>query len=184
MGELRNRRHEAFARELARGQKPKEAYSAAGYQECRQNASRLASKDDIQRRVSEIKSQRKTDSKDGRDPETGQFLLGHKSNGRRPKGSRNKLGEEFIADLQAEWETSGPAALKRVAEMDPVQFVKVVAQILPSKIDATLTVESELFQQARSFHEAWRLARGFVGADDDKPMIELQPFEGPVDAAG
>jgi hypothetical protein len=34
-----------------------------------------------------------------RDPDSGQFLSGHTGIGRRPKGSRNKLGEAFIADL-------------------------------------------------------------------------------------
>jgi hypothetical protein len=31
-----------------------------------------------------------------RDPDTGQFLVGHSGIGGRPKGSRNKLGEAFL----------------------------------------------------------------------------------------
>jgi hypothetical protein len=99
MGELRNHRHEIFARELARGKNVSECYVIAGYQDCRQNAHRLASNDDIQRRVSELKERHETETKNDRDPVTGQFLMGHKSNGGRPRGSRNVLGEKFIADL-------------------------------------------------------------------------------------
>jgi hypothetical protein len=171
---LTSKRREAFAQELAKGKTITQAYADAGYQPCRQNASRLASNDDIAQRIIEIKSQRQIDTKNGRDPETGQFLVGHNGNGGRPKGSRNKLGEEFIADLHAEWQRSGAEALERVAKDDPTQFVRVVASILPKEIDQTISIESELFREAADFREAWRLARQFIGSDDDK-LIELQP---------
>ena len=180
MSALLNAKHERFAREIARGANASQAYIAAGFRACRQNASRLMTRDDIKRRVGEIQTQRETDNKNNRDPETGQFLLGHKSNGGRPRGSRNLLGEKFIADLHDEWEVSGAQALKRVVEMDPVAFVKVVAQILPHKIDTTIEVHSELLKEVGDFHKAWVLARQFIGADDDKlddRLIELQPVE-------
>lgn len=172
MGELRNRRHEAFAKELARGQNATAAYSAAGYRACRQNASRLASFDDIKIRVEELKEQRATELKSNRDPTTGQFLQGASGNPKgRPKGNRNKLSEEFIGDLHAEWQTSGPASLQRVAAMDPVAFVKVVASVIPAKLDSTLNVE---FSAAQSFIEAFRLARRRVADADDPILLDLE----------
>jgi hypothetical protein len=177
MTALTNKRQEAFAQALAKGKTISESYVIAGYQPCRQNASRLASNDDIRQRVIDLKDHHETTASDDRDPETGRFLPGNSGNGGRPKGSRNKLGEQFVSDLHEEWQRSGPAALKRVAEHDPVAFVKVVANILPSKIDTTLTINPELFQEVANFREAWRIARQYIGADDEPPMIELQPIE-------
>jgi hypothetical protein len=110
----------------------------------------------------------------GRDPETGRFLTGNNGGGR-PKGSRNKLGEQFLADLHAEWKKSGPAALKAMAENDPSGFVRVVANILPRELDFALTTESELFRDCTDFLAAYRLARQHIGAEDNPPMIDLTP---------
>ena len=110
-----------------------------------------------------------------RNERTGRFLTGNNGGGRKV-GSRNRLGEQFITDLYREWENSGASALKRMAADEPAQFVKVVAQILPREIDATLTVEHmELFAQARNFAEAFRLAQRYIGADPDDPeLIEVE----------
>ena len=82
----------------------------------------------------------------GRDSETGQFILGHTGSGGRPKGSRNKLSEAFLTDLHAEWERSGPEALRRCAADEPPTFCKIVANLLPKEIDSTLKVDGDLFQ--------------------------------------
>jgi hypothetical protein len=172
MSELRNYRQELFAQALAKGERPLAAYASAKFRPHRQNASRLASSDAIKMRVAELKEQRQTKPPDnGRDPESGRFLTGNGGGGR-PKGSRNKLGEQFISDLQAEWEISGTAALKRVVEMDPVAFVKVTASLMPAKVDATVEMNISLFERVRNFREAWDIARQVIGADDDK-LIEL-----------
>jgi hypothetical protein len=109
-----------------------------------------------------------------RDPDTGQFLLGHNGLGGRPKGSRNKLGEAFVADLCAEWSNSGADALKRLASEDPASFVRVVASVLPKEIDATLNVDFAAITEARTFVEAYRMARDFIGAEpqeEDNPLL-------------
>jgi len=53
---LKNARHEMFAQALAKGKSATEAYQDAGYKPDRKNAARLTTKDDIRRRVAEIKS--------------------------------------------------------------------------------------------------------------------------------
>lgn len=53
----------------------------------------------------------------------------------RPKGSRNKLGEQFIADLHEDWKANGSAAIARVREEKPDQYLKVVASILPKELN-------------------------------------------------
>lgn len=85
----------------------------------------------------------------------------------RPKGSRNKLSEEFLDDLVERWEKSGAIALEIMAKNDPSAFCKLVANILPTKFDATisLTEELHLFHEVRDFAQAYRLARSVIGAD-------------------
>ena len=70
-------------------------------------------------------SESKRHTVDGRDEKTGRFLAGNTGNGGRKPGSRNKLGEQFLSDLHQEWEKSGPAALKAMAEKDPSGFLRV-----------------------------------------------------------
>jgi hypothetical protein len=169
---LKNQRHESFARELARGKSATESYIEAGYHPCRQNASRLASNDDVKKRVAELQEQPNHIAKiDGRDPGTGRFLAGNTGGGRQ-RGSRNKLAEAFITDLHEEWEKRGKGCLERVARDDPVQFMKVVASILPRELDQTLTVD---FNAGASFLEAFRLARRQIADPDDPLLLELQP---------
>jgi phage terminase small subunit len=53
---LENPRHEAFARELAKGKSATEAYEAAGFKPARQNAHRLITKNDVSARLAELQA--------------------------------------------------------------------------------------------------------------------------------
>lgn len=79
-------------------------------------------------------SPQRDDGKDAR----GRFQAGvpslHRSGGR-PRGSRNKLAEDFLADLSALWEEQGEAVLRRAFFDSPVKVVDIVARLLPAKIE-------------------------------------------------
>ena len=62
----------------------------------------------------------------------------------RPKGSRNKLGEAFIADLHEDWSENGKAALVACREQNPAAYVKVVASLLPKDVNINVTAIDEL----------------------------------------
>jgi len=109
---------------------------------------------------------------DGRHPNNGRFLAGNNGGGRKP-GSRNKLAGEFIDALYADFRKNGADAIKRVAAEEPAQYLRLIAQILPRELDIALSVNSDLFAEAQSFAQAYRLARVVIGADPSK-MIELQ----------
>ena len=55
----------------------------------------------------------------------------------RPKGSRNKLAEAFIADVYADWLEHGILALVRVREKQPAAYLRVVASLLPQHIEVS-----------------------------------------------
>lgn len=64
------------------------------------------------------------------------FLPGQSGNLRgRPKGSRHKLSEAFLADLAEHWEANGIEALRRARTEDPAAYVRVIASLLPKQTE-------------------------------------------------
>jgi hypothetical protein len=53
--------------------------------------------------------------------------------GGRPKGSRNRLSEKFLADLCAAWEQHGTKVITEVVEKRPEVFLKVAASLVPKE---------------------------------------------------
>jgi hypothetical protein len=62
--------------------------------------------------------------------ENGRFVPGNNGGTGRPKGSRNQLGEAFIADLYEDWLIHGAATIEKVRASRPPDYLKVVASIL------------------------------------------------------
>ena len=52
----------------------------------------------------------------------------------RPKGSRNKLAETFLADVYAQWETGGKQAIKKMAKDRSADFCRMVASLMPKEL--------------------------------------------------
>jgi hypothetical protein len=100
---------------------------------------------------------------------SGRFARGnHIARGR--QGSRNKLSERFLSDLQREWRRSGAKALKRVAETDPAQLMKCVANLLPRQLDQTINTNISLFSEIEDFNRAYLFALQHIGS-----IIEHEP---------
>jgi Family of unknown function (DUF5681) len=57
----------------------------------------------------------------------------------RPPGSRNKLTEDFFRDLCDAWQAFGKPALTTAAFLHPLEFVRVVAGLMPKEMQATVT---------------------------------------------
>jgi hypothetical protein len=53
----------------------------------------------------------------------------------RPKGSRNRLGDAFLAALAEDFDQHGIQAIKTVREERPHEYLKVVASLLPKQIE-------------------------------------------------
>lgn len=70
------------------------------------------------------------------------FQAGVSGNPRgRPKGSRHKLGEDFLKALQQDFATHGANAIVEVREARPQDYLKIIASILPKEIDLSGEVE-------------------------------------------
>jgi len=62
----------------------------------------------------------------------------------RPKGSRNKLGEDFLNALQADFSAHGVKAIETVREERPHEYLKVIAGILPKELNVKTSSVEEL----------------------------------------
>lgn len=62
----------------------------------------------------------------------------------RPKGARNKLGEQFLGDLLEDWETNGKVAIQDMRTKSPADYVKVVAATLPKELNVKVSELDEL----------------------------------------
>jgi hypothetical protein len=63
----------------------------------------------------------------------GDFHGGQVHKGGRPAGARNRLSHKFLTDLLAEYEEGGAAAIKIFRLEQPIEFVKLIAGILPKE---------------------------------------------------
>lgn len=67
----------------------------------------------------------------GRPPVAHQFKAGNPG---RPKGARNKLNEQFIAALAADFEAHGVRVIERVREDEPGTYLRVIARFVPATV--------------------------------------------------
>jgi hypothetical protein len=112
-----------------------------------------------------------TDNNADRDATTGQFVVGHTGHGGRPRGARNRLGEQFLEDLRDCWQRKGMAALEACADDDPAAFVRCVASLMPKdlNINANLSVDvADHLQKLRMLAE-------LVGVELD-PVARRKPL--------
>lgn len=56
----------------------------------------------------------------------------------RPRGSRNKLADEFITDLLNDWQQNGKQAIVDMREESPTNYCKVVAAVIPKEVNHTV----------------------------------------------
>jgi hypothetical protein len=57
----------------------------------------------------------------------------------RPKGSRNKLGEDFVKALAEDFESHGVEVIATVRAEKPDQYLKVIASLLPKEVEIKRT---------------------------------------------
>jgi hypothetical protein len=64
------------------------------------------------------------------------FQKGQSGNpGGRPRGSRNKFGNDFVEALAADFATHGAESIQKVRESSPTAYLRVIAQVIPKEIE-------------------------------------------------
>ena len=91
--------------------------------------------------------------------------------GRKP-GSRNKLTEDFMAAIAADFAEHGAAAIVRVRDEKPDVYLRVVAELMPRHAELDVTVD--VFHTVNTTLEAYRLASELVGGDPAAGVRRLQ----------
>ena len=76
---------------------------------------------------------------------SGTWAKGQSGNpsGGRPKGSRNKLSGRFLHNLNKDWQAHGMEAIERMREAQPVEYVKLIASLLPKEAHVTGKVDHQ-----------------------------------------
>jgi hypothetical protein len=59
-------------------------------------------------------------------------------NNGRPKGSRNKLGSQFVENLSADFDEHGAAVIQRVRLEDPTAYFTTIARLLPKELSVAI----------------------------------------------
>ncbi len=101
-----------------------------------------------------------------KDPETGCFLTGN-SGGGRPKGSRNKLGEQFLEALAQDFTAHGHEAIVACRKEKPTEYVKVIAGLLPKELMVRKDPADELSDE--EIADALDTLKGIVAGDGERP---------------
>ena len=73
------------------------------------------------------------------------FQPGNNANPRgRPKGSRNKISEEFIAALCDDFEQHGVEVIEAVRTERPADYLKIIASIVPKELNVSASSLDDL----------------------------------------
>lgn len=89
----------------------------------------------------------------------------------RPRGSRNRLADSFVADLAAAWNEHGEAALKACALDHPEKFCRIVADLMPRDLNVSVAVD------VADFATKFRSALALLG-NETPPRQPRRPLPG------
>ena len=110
-----------------------------------------------------------------------QFTKGRTGNRNgRPKGSRNKLCEAFLADMLADWEAHGKEAIEAFRTGWPNEYVKVMAGLMPREFNVKVNELEELSDDQLDAQLAAALRE--LAADGFDPDAGETAEEGPEPA--
>jgi hypothetical protein len=77
----------------------------------------------------------------------GHFLMGHNGGPGRPKGSRNKLAQDFIDKVYEDWQAHGAKAIIAMRKQSPAKYCALIAALIPQHFkvehDHTLTMSAD-----------------------------------------
>ena len=91
----------------------------------------------------------------------------------RPRGTRNKLGDEFLKAFLDDFMEYGREAIEQARIDDPATYLRVAASLLPKEINITQEDRTlERLLQQHSIAELGQLIDGLVALGSTKPCGE------------
>jgi hypothetical protein len=110
-----------------------------------------------------------------RDRTSGRFLPGNAGNGGRKPGQRNKLGENFLAAVAADFHLHGEGVIERVRVEQPAIWLKIVSDLLPREAEAKLAGagEASIFRSCESIEQIFDVLFDDLGDDPDELLAFL-----------
>lgn len=81
---------------------------------------------------------------EGQRDKEGKFLPGCKPGPGRPKGSRNRLTEDFLKELSESFREHGPRAIDHVARNEPDKYLNIIGKLMPKLMELSGPDGSEL----------------------------------------
>jgi hypothetical protein len=88
----------------------------------------------------------------------------------RPLGARSKLGEAFLKAMQEDFDQHGVAAIAKVRDTKPDQYLKIIASILPQDLNINLNpmdalTDDQLIERIRALDATIRPFLDATGED-------------------
>ena len=88
----------------------------------------------------------------------------------RPKGTRNKLSEQFLEDMHDLWKRRGMQVLESIVETHPEKLLAAMVQVLPRDFQVTVTDENAtkwVINAAPLSTEEWQAEHGLEKPTDE-----------------
>jgi hypothetical protein len=86
----------------------------------------------------------------------------------RPKGSRNRLSEDFVCAFADDFAEYGVEVIEKVRRERPSDYLKIAASLLPKDLEVTLNSNLQtagILAAAATFSEAYAIARSVITGD-------------------
>jgi len=105
-----------------------------------------------------------------------QFKPGQSGNpAGRPKGSKNKLSEDFLHELNVVFQESGGEAIRRMCAEHPSEFVRVLAGLIPKELllEASTGEKPQFVINAQPLLTTleWQKMHGLTKIEDSEPVM-------------
>ncbi len=106
----------------------------------------------------------------------GQFIQGSTGNGSgRPRGSRNRLGQELVDAFYNDFTEHGAAVVAKVRKEQPGLYLTIASRLIPQDLHVTLDAQFVVRAPAvTDSSQAWQAATGIA-------QIDLEAVESTVE---